>query len=116
MAPKPGNYRKWRSEVSARKPHTPSYRLHKPSGQAVVSLGGRDVYLGRHDTAESRARYDQAIAEWLANGRRLGTLDELTVSGLVVRYLAHVDGLYRSNEPSNIRLALRPVQRLYGMV
>ena len=25
---------------------TPSYRLHKPSGQAVVTLDGRDHYLG----------------------------------------------------------------------
>ena len=33
----------------------PSYRLHKPSGQAVVTLNGRDYYLGKHGTAESRA-------------------------------------------------------------
>jgi hypothetical protein len=25
----------------------PSYREHKPSGQAVVTLNGRDHYLGR---------------------------------------------------------------------
>lgn len=25
----------------------PSYRLHRPSGRAVVTLGGRDHYLGR---------------------------------------------------------------------
>ena len=50
---------------------TPSYRLHKPSGQAVVTLDGRDVYLGKHDTPQSKAEYDRLIAEWLANGRRL---------------------------------------------
>ena len=49
----------------------PSYRLHKPSGQAVVTIDGRDLYLGRHDTPASRAEYDRLIAEWLAGGRRL---------------------------------------------
>jgi len=28
----------------------PSYRLHKPSGQAVVTLDSRDHYLGVYDT------------------------------------------------------------------
>ena len=57
--------------MSARPPRTPSYREHKPSGQAVVTLGGRDVYLGKHGTPESRAEYDRVIAEWLANGRQI---------------------------------------------
>ena len=48
----------------------PKYRLHKPSGQAVVTLSGRDFYLGRFETKASRAEYDRHIAEWLANGRR----------------------------------------------
>ncbi len=29
----------------------PSYRRHKSSGQAVVTLNGRDVYLGKWNTA-----------------------------------------------------------------
>ena len=29
----------------------PAYRLHKPTGQAVVRLESRDHYLGRHGTA-----------------------------------------------------------------
>lgn len=27
-------------------PRRPSYQRHKPSGQAVVTLNGRDFYLG----------------------------------------------------------------------
>ena len=50
---------------------TPSYRLHKPSGQAVVTLNGKDFYLGKHGTPESRAEYDRFLAEWLAAGRQL---------------------------------------------
>lgn len=94
---------------------TPSYRLHKASGQAVVTLNGRDVYLGRHGTQASEEAYDRAIGEWLANGRQLVKEHDTTVSELVVRYLEHVDASYTSNEPRNIRLALRPAQELYGM-
>jgi hypothetical protein len=32
--------------VSDRTPRVPSYRRHTPSGQAVVTLNGRDSYLG----------------------------------------------------------------------
>ena len=50
---------------------THSYRHHKPSNQAVMTLDGRDFYLGRHGTPKSRAEYDRLLAEWLSNGRRL---------------------------------------------
>jgi hypothetical protein len=33
------------------KTKTPSYRLHKGSGQAVVTLSGKDIYLGVHGSA-----------------------------------------------------------------
>src|SRR5438067_12105872 len=54
----------------------PKYRLHKPSGRAVVTLPDglgrrRTVYLGAFDSPESRAEYNRVIADWLANGRRL---------------------------------------------
>ncbi len=26
----------------------PTYRLHKPTGQSVVRLDGRDIYFGKH--------------------------------------------------------------------
>ena len=55
--------------MPARAPRTPSYRHHRPSGQAVVTLGGRDVYLGKFASPESRAEYDRLVAEWLASGR-----------------------------------------------
>ncbi len=32
----------------------PKYRLHKRTGLAVVTLSGRDVYLGKHETEERR--------------------------------------------------------------
>ena len=62
-------YRIGGSPVFARPQRTPSYRHHKPSGQAVVTIGRRDIYLGKFDTPESRTEYDRVIAEWLGNGR-----------------------------------------------
>ena len=35
----------------------PKYRRHKPSGQAVVTLSGRDHYLGPWKSKASRAEY-----------------------------------------------------------
>jgi hypothetical protein len=79
-----------------RSPRTPSYRLHRPTGQAVVTLSGRDFYLGKYGTSESRAEYDRLTAEWLANGRALGAAGaaDLTVNELIVRYWQHVVGDY----------------------
>lgn len=54
--------------MSARTPCIPSLRHHKPSGQAVVSLSGRDHYLSKHGTGAAKAEYDRLIAEWLAHG------------------------------------------------
>ena len=49
----------------------PAHRLHWRSGQAVVALHGKDVYLGRYGCPESHQRYNNVIAEWLAVNRRL---------------------------------------------
>jgi len=48
----------------------PHYRLHRASGQAVVTLGGRDHYLGPYGSPRSHQMRDQLIAKWLANGRQ----------------------------------------------
>jgi hypothetical protein len=56
-------------------PRVPSYRRHRPSGQAVITLDGRDIYLGKWSTKASRAKYDPLIGEWLASGRCLPNAD-----------------------------------------
>jgi site-specific recombinase XerD len=53
-----------------RRRQLPSYRLHKATGQAVVTLNGRDHYLGRHGSQGSRDAYDRLTAQWLAGGRQ----------------------------------------------
>ena len=47
----------------------PNYRRHRASGQAVVTVAGRDVYLGTHGTTTSRMEYDRVVSEWIAAGR-----------------------------------------------
>jgi integrase len=102
----------------------PSYRLHTPSGRAVVTLGGKDVYLGPHGTDLSKAEYDRVVGEWLANGRRSSGKSavgerRLTVGALILNYWIFAKRHYRrdgqpTRELGNIRDALRPVQDLYG--
>ena len=73
----------------------PSLRLHKPTGQAYVRLNGRMFYLGRHDKPDSRIRYNQMIAEWLANNRRVPvSREEIMVPELCAAYLKHAESYY----------------------
>ena len=48
----------------------PQLRYHI-SGQSVVSLDGKDFYLGKHDSAASIARYAVLICEYQAGGLSL---------------------------------------------
>jgi hypothetical protein len=55
--------------MPTRSREVPSYRLHKPTGQAVVRLDGRDHYPGKHATTAGREEYERLVAGWLASGR-----------------------------------------------
>lgn len=101
----------------------PSYRLHRPTNQAVVTLNGRDFYLGKYGSHESKKELDRLISEWLTGGRRLigksPSLD-ITIAELLVRYVEHAERYYRkgngkqTSEVANIKAALRPLKLLYG--
>lgn len=103
----------------------PSYRLHKPSAQAVVDLNGESYYLGEHGTEHSKAKYDRLIAEWLANGRRVPNQiegePERLICELIAGYWDHAQVYYRKNgrptrEQPNIHVVLKRFNRLYGNV
>lgn len=99
--------------------HVPSYRRHKPTGQAVVTINGRDLYLGKWNTAASRAEYDRLIAEFLANGRQLCTGPDRTVVEVLNAYRNFAEGYYRKNgevtcEYRCIKEALKLLRELYG--
>ena len=101
----------------------PKYRKHRPTGQAVVTIGGADHYLGPHGTKTSRIEYDRLIAEWMANGRQPTVTSEagMTVAELMRRYRQHVIVHYVKNgrstsEQHDIAVAMRFVRLLYAQV
>src|SRR5947209_19851869 len=104
---------------------TPSYRHHKSDGRAVVTIDGRDIYLGKYGSPGSRAGYDRVIADWLANGRRpapvgVTAVPDLTVNELLLAFWRHAETHYRTpdgsptGELANFRDSLRPLKEAYG--
>lgn len=98
----------------------PAYRKHRASGQALVTINGRDFYLGPHGTKASKFRYDALVSEWLATGRSptFGTPDKhLTIAELLAGYLCHAKSYYgdgQRGEFANMKHAVRPVKELYA--
>jgi hypothetical protein len=43
-----------------------SYRHHKSRDLAVVTINGKDIYLGKYKSPESSRKYDKLIQERLA--------------------------------------------------
>ena len=107
--------------MTKKPPDVPPYRLHKSTGSSYAVFNGKRTYFGRHGRPESKAKYDQAVAEWLAGGRQVRVKpSELTIVELADRFNAHADRYYvgpdgkPTNEPHNIRTALKPLLALYG--
>ncbi len=100
----------------------PKYRKHKASGQAIVTLAGRDHYLGPFGTAASRREYDRLIAEYLASDRRGingEQIDSILVVEVMAAYWKFAKGYYVKNgKPTNeldaMRLVIRDCKLLYG--
>ena len=46
-----------------RPPRQPSYRLHKARNCAVVTINGKNHYLGPYDSPESHEKYARLIAD-----------------------------------------------------
>jgi hypothetical protein len=100
----------------------PKYRRHRATGQAIVTLAGRDHYLGPYGTALSRSEYDRVIAEWVSQGRPDGTEPlavDVTVNELLAAYLRFAKGYFVRNGATTsefdcIRYAMKPLKELYG--
>ena len=81
------------------KNRAPAYCLHKATGQARVRINGRDHYLGPFGSRESRAQYDQLIADWRAGGQS-GVQYGSTVSHLCLGYWEHCQRCPLRTRPS----------------
>jgi integrase len=97
----------------------PSYRRHKASGQAVVTIAGRDIYLGAYGSAASKREYRRHLSEWVAAGcpsmMVRDPVAELTVAELILRYWHHAKTYYKSEtRDGTIAPTLRRLRRLYG--
>jgi integrase len=103
----------------------PSYRLHKPTGQAVVTLGGKDFYLGKHGTPESRERYDELVARWLLQKDRKPELlpqSDIEIRHVLAQYTTFIRGPespYRkegelTRQVERIERSLLGVRRLFA--
>jgi integrase len=99
---------------------TPRYRLHKSTGQGVVTIDGRDIYLGKHRSAASCEAYRRQVAEWMQHGGRLPAPQHTaTVAEVVVAYTEFATGYYRkdgkpTNELRMIKTAIKIARELYG--
>jgi integrase len=108
---------------------TPTLRRHKPSSQAVVTLNGKDIYLGpwpptlRKPPPDVRAAYDRLIAEWLANGRRLPVEEgapAASVNEVILAFWRWAEQHYRradgtpTNQLNEYKYTLRATRELYG--
>jgi integrase len=108
---------------------TPSYRRHKQSGQAIVTLTDpsgvrRDVLVGKYGTSASRKEYARVLSEWEAAGQRLPAQDHqtssLSMNELILSYWRYAEEYYgfRSDRERGdgacLRGALSIIRQLYG--
>ncbi|MGI9429906.1 MAG: tyrosine-type recombinase/integrase [Bythopirellula sp.] len=100
---------------------TPKYRRHKAKGLALVTLNGRDIYLGKYGSAESKRKYRQLVAEYLQRGGAspLTQPEEITVIEVMAAYTKHAKNYYRKDgkptrEYGMIVEVCRAIRPLYG--
>jgi len=102
--------------------YVPRYSKHKGSGLAVVTIRGKDHYLGPYGTKASHLEYDRLIMEWLAAGRPTEdpeAPDAIKVKDIVLGFWKFAQKHYRKNgQPTgtaeNYKVPLRLLRRYYG--
>lgn len=96
----------------------PSYRMHLASGQAIVTIKRRDLYLGPYNSPESKRAYNRIISEYLTVGESFGVKpQDLTIAELLASYAKHCKGYFGTGTSSDwhrIKVALRAVKALYA--
>ena len=106
---------------------TPEYRRHKGSGQALAQINGNRIYLGKYGPEESKEKYRRLVAEFFAAEQRPKADESGVSTGLPLVLIKELILGYwqfakncdvKDGKPtgtlSGIRVALRPLRRLYG--
>lgn len=106
-------------------PRSPSWppRIypHIPTGQDRIRVNGRDYYLGPIGSTEAKAEYARLVTE-LAKEGKAGPVERrdhapgLTVCEVLAAWWRYARTYYseRGRQLMHYRLALRPVERLFG--
>lgn len=95
----------------------PSYRRHS-SGQARVTLNGKDYLLGAYQSPESLEAYGRLIAEYTASNQspsfgKCGK--QVLMEDVLLAFIGHVKVYYaQSNEAYQYKLTIKPITELYG--
>ncbi len=108
-----------------RAPRQPAYRLHKARNCAVVTIDGKNRYLGPYDSPQSHEQYARLIAEWQAQFSERGQPDRarprqaLSVNEVLQAFWLHAKTYYVcEGRPTAEQVAywsvIRTVQSLYG--
>ena len=106
----------------ANAPRIPSYRKHS-SGQARVTLDGKDHLLGPYGGRESKELYRRLVREWLENRDKpkqesAPDAEPLSMAELILAYWKHARAYYRLSKRHGdyycFRDALRVVKSLYA--
>jgi hypothetical protein len=82
--------------------HVPTYRHRKSRDLAVVTINGKDIYLGKFNSPESRREYDKLIQEWLASGRVMTSEtpieeESFSIAELIIAYMKHATVFYQKD-------------------
>ncbi len=113
--------------MSKSRSHVPAYRLHKASGQAIVTIPSpsghrRDRYLGIYGSPESHAEYARILATLAAGHSAISVADavDITVNEILLAFVTwsqghylHADGTPTS-EVTEVARCLKPVRQLFG--
>jgi integrase len=113
--------------MSSKSPQIPKYRHYKPKDLAVVRIHGKDHYLGKHGSEQSKEKYRRLIAGYLvapssqpASHTRPNSDADPTIDQLLVDYWDrrvvpyYVKDGRPTSERDNIGQALRFLRKLYG--
>ena len=103
----------------------PTYRYHKARNCAVVTIHGKDHYLGPHGSPESHQKYARLLMQWRASNGQPTPLaipssnGVVTVNAVILQYLSFAETYYVKHEKltgelDNICRALKVLKELYG--